>query len=140
MYHKITDSVPVDEYERNSTDFENDLVYFRDHNYQILSMEDLLLLQSGEQEIRLPMASYSLLMMAMNQITARLSLLTKYNMPATFFLVTEWIETSDFMTWSEAWLMSEYLNDRREKACSKWVPIQVPIHSWNKAPNTFAHS
>ena len=31
-------------------------------------------------------------------------------MPATFFLVTEWMETPDFMTWPEVWLMSEYID------------------------------
>ena len=51
MYHKITDSEPSNVYERNSSDFENDLIYLQDHNYQILSMEDLLLLRSGELEL-----------------------------------------------------------------------------------------
>jgi peptidoglycan/xylan/chitin deacetylase (PgdA/CDA1 family) len=32
-------------------------------------------------------------------------------MPATFFLTTEWIETDDFMTWSEVWLMSGLINE-----------------------------
>jgi len=110
MYHKITDSVPADEYQRNSTDFEQDLVYLRDHNYMVLSMEDLPQLQSGEKKL----ASDAVIITFDDGYESNYSevfpLLTNYNMPATFFLVTEWIETADFMTWSEVWLMSQYLN------------------------------
>jgi peptidoglycan/xylan/chitin deacetylase (PgdA/CDA1 family) len=110
MYHKITDNVPGDEYERNSSDFENDLIYFRDHNYQIISMEDLLLLQSGEKVL----TSDGIIITFDDGYESNYSkvfpLLTSYEMPATFFLTTEWMETEDFMTWSEVWLMSEFIN------------------------------
>jgi peptidoglycan/xylan/chitin deacetylase (PgdA/CDA1 family) len=110
MYHKITDSIPVDEYERNSTDFENDLVYFRDHNYTILPMEDLPLLQSGEKKLTSDAIILTFDDGYESNYSSVFPMLTKYNMPATFFLVTEWIETIDYMTWSEVWLISQYLN------------------------------
>jgi peptidoglycan/xylan/chitin deacetylase (PgdA/CDA1 family) len=110
MYHKITDSVPLDEYERNTADFESDLIYLRDHNYRILSMDDLLLLRSGE----LKLTSDAIIITFDDGYESNYSiafpLLTSYSMPATFFLVTEWIETPDFMTWAEAWAMSQYLD------------------------------
>jgi peptidoglycan/xylan/chitin deacetylase (PgdA/CDA1 family) len=111
MYHKITDSVPANEYERNSSDFEDDLIYFRDHNYQVLSMDDLLLLQSGELEL----ISDGIVMTFDDGYESNYSkvfpLLDKYKMPATFFLVTEWIGTPDFMQWSEVWTMSQYVDN-----------------------------
>jgi len=108
MYHKITDSIPGNEYERNSADFENDLVYLRDHKYQILSMEDLLLLQTHELEL----STDGIILTFDDGYESNYSkvypLLTQYRMPATFFLTTEWMETPDYMSWSEVWLMSQY--------------------------------
>ena len=110
MYHKITDSIPENEYERNSADFENDLIYIRDHNYQVLSMDDLILLRSG----RLELISNGIIFTFDDGYESNYSkvypLLTEYKMPATFFLTTEWIGTEDFMSWSEVWHLSEYLN------------------------------
>lgn len=110
MYHKITDSEPSDEYERNSADFENDLIYLLDHNYQLLSMEDLLLLKSGELELVSDGIIITFDDGYESNYSKALPLLSQYKMPATFFLVTEWMETPDFMTWSEVWLMSEYID------------------------------
>jgi len=110
MYHKITDNVPVNEYERNSTDFENDLIYLKEHNYQILSMEDLLLLKSGDLELTSDGIIITFDDGYESNYTIAFPLLTKFKMPATFFLVTEWMGTEDFTTWSEVWLMSQYLN------------------------------
>jgi peptidoglycan/xylan/chitin deacetylase (PgdA/CDA1 family) len=111
MYHKITDSLPGNEYERNIIDFENDLTYFLDHNYQILSMQDLSRLQSGEMELISDGIIITFDDGYESNYNMAFPLLTKYKMPATFFLVTEWIETPDFMKWSEVWLMSQYLDN-----------------------------
>lgn len=108
MYHKITDSVPGNEYERNSVDFENDLVYIRDHNYQILSMGDLLLLQSGGMTLTSDAIIFSFDDGYESNYSTVYPILSRYKMPATFFLTTEWIETPDYMTWSEVWVMSQY--------------------------------
>jgi len=111
MYHKITDSIPLNEYERNSDVFENDLIYLRDHYYQILSMEDLLLLRNGD----LKLTSDGIIITFDDGYESNYSkvfpLLSEYEMPATFFLVTEWMDTPDFMKWSEVWLMSQYTDN-----------------------------
>ena len=110
MYHKITDSVPLNEYERNTTDFENDLIYLRDHNYQILAMEDLLLLKSGD----LKLSSNGIIITFDDGYESNYSkafpILTSYNMAATFFLTTEWMNTGDYITWPQVWQMSEFIS------------------------------
>jgi peptidoglycan/xylan/chitin deacetylase (PgdA/CDA1 family) len=110
MYHKITDSVPVDEYERNIADFENDLIYLQENNYRILSMEDLPQLQSGSLKLNSDGIIITFDDGYESNYTIVYPLLVKYRMAATFFLTTEWMETSDYMTWSEVWLMSQYLD------------------------------
>ena len=115
MYHKITDSVPDNEYERNSTVFENDLIYVRDHNYQLLSLEDLLLLRSGQMELISDGIIFTFDDGYESNYTEVFPLLTEYKMPATFFLTTEWIETEDFMSWPEVELMSGYTDNEGKR-------------------------
>jgi peptidoglycan/xylan/chitin deacetylase (PgdA/CDA1 family) len=111
MYHKITDSVPLVEYERNITDFENDLIYLQEHNYRILSMGDLPLLKTGDLKLTSDGIIITFDDGYESNYTIAYPLLIKYKMPATFFLVTEWMETPDFMPWSEVWLLSQYLDE-----------------------------
>lgn len=111
MYHKITDSIPIDEYERNITDFENDLAYLRSHNYQMLSMDDLLSLKTGGMTLTSDGIVITFDDGYESNYSSVYPLLTQNRMPATFFLVTEWIGTPDFMTWPEVWLMSQYADE-----------------------------
>lgn len=115
MYHKITDSVPLDEYERNTAEFENDLIYLRNKNYQILSMDDLPRIRSGELELISDGVIITFDDGYESNYTKAFPLLTEYEIPATFFLTTEWMETDDFMTWSEVWQMSEFINNNGKK-------------------------
>lgn len=111
MYHEIVDNVPENEYERNLNTFENDLIYLRDNNYQILSIEDLLLIETGELELISDGIIITFDDGFNSDYRKAFPLLSQYDMPATFFIVPEWIDTSDYMTWGEVWLISEYLNN-----------------------------
>ena len=111
MYHRLTDSVPADEYDRNTSDFGNDLAYLKDNNYQVISMNDLPAIKAGT----LKLASDAVIITFDDGYESNYSeaypLLTGFNMPATFFLVAEWIGTGGFMTWSEVWTMSQTEDD-----------------------------
>jgi peptidoglycan/xylan/chitin deacetylase (PgdA/CDA1 family) len=110
MYHKITDSIPADDYQRNSVDFENDLIYFRDHKYQVMPMNDLIALSKGEMKLESDAIILTFDDGYESNYSKAYPLLTSYNMPATFFLTTEWMGTPDYITWSEVWLMSQFRN------------------------------
>jgi peptidoglycan/xylan/chitin deacetylase (PgdA/CDA1 family) len=114
-YHRITDSIPSDEYDRTRTDFENDLIYIRDHNFMLLSMDDLLLYKDGDLKL-----NYDGIIITFDDgyesnYSIAYPLLTTYKMPATFFLTTEWIDTPGFTLWSEVWLMSQYTDPDDKK-------------------------
>jgi peptidoglycan/xylan/chitin deacetylase (PgdA/CDA1 family) len=108
MYHEITGTIPEDEYERNITDFENDLKYFRDQNYQVLSMNDLPLVKSGMIELISDGIVITFDDGYDDSYDMAVPLLDQYRMPAVFFIVTEWMETPGFMTWPEVWQISEF--------------------------------
>ncbi len=111
MYHKLTDSIPSDEYQRNTTDFENDLRYLVSKDYQILSMEDLTLLGSGEKKLTSDGIVITFDDGYESNYTLAAPALTRYNMRATFFLTTEWMGTADYLTWSQVWLLSRMQDD-----------------------------
>jgi peptidoglycan/xylan/chitin deacetylase (PgdA/CDA1 family) len=115
MYHRITDNEPGNEYERSLVDFENDLIYIRYNNYQVLSLEDLLHIQSGE----LKLISDGIIITFDDGFNSDYSkavpLLSQYNMPGTFFIVPEWIDSLNYLTWSEVWGISEYLDKNGKK-------------------------
>lgn len=106
MYHDLVEGVGTDEYERNIIDFENDLIYIRD-NYQILSMDDLLLLKSGDLELTRDGVIVTFDDGYRSTYDLGFPLLKEYNVPATVFVVAEWMDTRPYLTWNEVWLMSE---------------------------------
>jgi peptidoglycan/xylan/chitin deacetylase (PgdA/CDA1 family) len=123
MYHKITGSIPEDEYERNITDFENDLKYFRDQNYQLLSMNDLPLVKAGIIELISDGLVITFDDGYDDTFTMAMPLLDQYRMPAVFFIVTEWMGTPGFMTWPEVWQISEFIDTSGKR------PFKIGSHS-----------
>lgn len=119
MYHNIVTGFPTNEYDRKKSDFEDDLKYLQSKNYQIISMEDLLKLKSGQMQLN----SDAVIITFDDGYAACYSkavpLLKKYNMPATFFIVPEWVGTSNYMSaWSKVWEMHDYTNGQGKQLFS----------------------
>ena len=123
MYHEITGNIPEDEYERNITDFENDLKYFRDQNYQVLSMNDLPLVKAGIIELVSDGIVITFDDGYDDSYEMAVPLLDQYRMPAVFFIVTEWMGTPGFMTWPEVWQISEFIDTSGKH------PFKIGSHS-----------
>lgn len=117
MYHDLVTGDPQNEYERNITDFENDLIYLRD-NYEILSIEDLPLLESGDLTLERDAVIITFDDGYSSVYSLGFPLLSAYDMPATFFLVAEWLDTPHYLTSGEMWNMSEYVNSGQKKLFS----------------------
>jgi peptidoglycan/xylan/chitin deacetylase (PgdA/CDA1 family) len=115
MYHEIVSYEPDNEYQRHVNDFENDLIYLQNEGYQILSIEDLLLINQGQLDLEANGVIITFDDGYNSDYSKAFPLLSQYNMPATFFIVTDWIGTENYMTWSEVWLMSEYRNNANKR-------------------------
>ena len=111
LYHDIVDTIPKNEYERNLDDFENDLKYIRINNYQVLSLEDLLLLEKGDLELITDGIIITFDDGFNSNYSMAFPLLSQYEMPGTFFIVPEWIGDTNYMTWPQVWHVSQYIND-----------------------------
>lgn len=117
MYHDLVAGKADDIYERNITDFENDLIYIKD-NYQILSMDDLPLLKSGALVLNKDGIIITFDDGYRSTYDLGFPLLKQYNLPATVFVVAEWMDTRPYLDWSEVWLMSEYVNSGNKNLIS----------------------
>lgn len=117
MYHDLVDGDPGNIYERKMSDFENDLAWLQD-NFQILSMNDLILIQSGQKELNSNGAVITFDDGYSSWYSKAFPLMSSLNIPATFFLVAEWVETTGYLTWPEVWLMSQYTNGEGENIFS----------------------
>jgi peptidoglycan/xylan/chitin deacetylase (PgdA/CDA1 family) len=111
LYHDIVDTIPKNEYERNLDDFKNDLLYIRKNNYQVLSLEDLLLIETGESELTSDGIIITFDDGFYSNYSMAFPLLSQYEMPGTFFIVPEWIGDTNYMTWPQVWDVSQYIND-----------------------------
>jgi peptidoglycan/xylan/chitin deacetylase (PgdA/CDA1 family) len=107
MYHKITEGLSTNEYERSAADFENDLKYLAGNNFEVIPMEDLPLLASGEKKLNSNAAIITFDDGYESNYTLAAPLLTKYSMPATFFLITEMMDSTEYIKWSQVWVMSQ---------------------------------
>jgi len=115
MYHKIVSGEPENEYERNVIEFENDLKYLRNNNYQILSAEDLIRIDAGEPVLLSDGIVITFDDGFNSDYSTAYPLLSQYKIPAVFFIVAEWIGTAGYMTWDEVWLISQYHDNDGKK-------------------------
>jgi peptidoglycan/xylan/chitin deacetylase (PgdA/CDA1 family) len=118
MYHNIT-NLPrskAGDYDRTIEDFENDLKYLKNNHYTVIGLDDLLKIQKGklkvDKEARLAVITFD--DGYQTAYTRAYPLLKKYDMKATFFIITSFVGTSGRLTWKQISQMSEYQNHDRE--------------------------
>ena len=117
MYHDLVDGEPEDIYERKVADFENDLNYLKD-NFQILSMEDMLLIRSGAKELIGDGVVITFDDGYSSVHSKAFPLMSSRDMPATFFLVAEWVDAANYITWPQVSIMSGYKNSAGKRLFS----------------------
>ena len=108
MYHRISEGVAENLYERSAADFEADLVYLRDNNIRVIDFAELEDIVSG---LTVPDTHSAIITLDDGDhswYTRALPLLIKYRVKATFFLWTSRIDMNSFLSWDEVEIMSNY--------------------------------
>ncbi len=118
MYHNIVTGIPTSEYDRKKSDFENDLKFLKSKNYQFISFEDLLKIKAGQMQLTSNAIILSFDDGYASWYTKAFPLLKKHNLPATFFIVPEWIGTPNYMKWPEVWNIRSYKNTQNQSLFS----------------------
>jgi peptidoglycan/xylan/chitin deacetylase (PgdA/CDA1 family) len=109
LYHRITEEVPSNLYERNITDFESDIKYLINNNIKIISFDDLSIIKESGTMPDGHSAIISFDDGDRSGYDLVLPVLRKYQMKATFFLWIEKIDQDTYFTSSEVKLMSNYM-------------------------------
>lgn len=118
LYHNLTTSTNPGEYERNITDFENDLKYLRDNNIKVISLEDILKIQNGQLSFP-PEQRLAVIMFDdgyVSMYTRAFPLLKQYGMKATFAIITSFVGLPTSipdgepgrLTWTQIKTMARY--------------------------------
>lgn len=116
MYHNITTSVTPGEYDRNIQDFENDLIYLRDHNITVISFDDLRNMQQGR--VSAPEGDLAIITFNdgfLSHYVYAFPLLKTYGMKATFMLATNLVSHPTFISWTQVRLIANYRNGSGKK-------------------------
>lgn len=129
MYHNITTSPTPGEYDRNVLDFENDLIYLRDNNITVISLDDLRNMQQG----RIPAPEGNLAIITFNDgfvshYLYAFPLLKKYGMKATFMLATNLVSHPTFISWTQARIIANYRDGSGKKLFT--IGSQTVTHSY----------
>lgn len=117
MYHNISSDIAPGDYDRDINDFENDLIYLKNNNIKIISLEDILKIQSGKlvppEGQRMAAITFDDGFISM--YTKAFPILKKYEAPATFFIISSFVGSQGFLTWNQIKTMSDYTTGKGKK-------------------------
>lgn len=118
MYHEVVLDTSGDEYDRSLADFKKDLEFIKSKNYDLISFDDLTKLKNGEKTLK----SNAIIISFDDGYSSDYELaypeLQQQNMPATFFIVTEWVGRHHRLKWSDVWVMDQFRNHEGQKLFS----------------------
>ncbi len=87
--------------------FETHLKYFKDNGYQTVLIDDLLAYFDTGKPLPLKAIAITFDDGRWGQYKWAFPLLKQYGMTATFFIITDWVGKSDFLTWPQIKEMSD---------------------------------
>ena len=111
LYHKISEGEADNLYERNRTNFENDLNYLIDNNISVIDFNDL---QTIKQSGKMPAGHSAIITFDdgdKSWYDIAVPLLKRYGMKATFFLWVEKMGSNSFLSWQDVQYISNITYD-----------------------------
>jgi peptidoglycan/xylan/chitin deacetylase (PgdA/CDA1 family) len=118
MYHKLVSGTAENIYERSAQDFQNDLNFISNSGYEVLSFDDLLSIKAGTRKLTSNAVIISFDDGHLSDYSIAYQELKKMEMPATFFLVSDWVGDSDRVSISNVVEMDSYRTAKGNKLFS----------------------
>ena len=101
MYHNVDNNAKKSCLSVTPETFEKQMLFLKEHNYQVISLDKYVdLLKSGKK----PKKKSVVLTFddgMENNYTTVYPILLRYGMPATFFVVTDWVGNHEVMNWQQ---------------------------------------
>lgn len=114
MYHNIVFGRTGGEYNRDLYNFEHDLVFLRNRT-QIIGLDELPYIQSGQKKLDTDASIITFDDGDLSIYAIAYPLLKKYNIKATFFIITDYVGTTGYVSWAQLKEMADYRNEKGEK-------------------------
>lgn len=114
MYHNIVFGRTGGEYNRDIYNFEHDLVFLRNRT-QIIGLDQLPDIQSGNKKLDTDASIITFDDGDLSIYAIAFPLLKKYDIKATFFVITDYVGTTGYVSWYQLKEMSDYRNAKGEK-------------------------
>ncbi len=114
QYHNIVYGRTGGEYNRDLYNFEHDLVFLRNRT-RIIGIEDLPAIKSGALKLTTDVSIITFDDGDLSIYAIVFPLLKKYDIKATFFIISDFVGTVGYVNWSQLKEMSEYRNASGEK-------------------------
>jgi peptidoglycan/xylan/chitin deacetylase (PgdA/CDA1 family) len=117
QYHNVVFGRTGGEYNRDLYNFEHDLVFLRNRT-QIIGIDDLPYLKSGEKKLTTDASILTFDDGDLSIYGVVFPLLKKYDIKATFFIITDFVGTVGYVNWEQLKEMSDYRNAGGEQLFS----------------------
>ncbi len=114
QYHNIVYGRTGGEYNRDLYNFEHDLVFLRNRT-RIIGINDLVKIKSGAMKLVTDASIITFDDGDLSIYAIVFPLFKKYNIKATFFIISDFVGTVGYVNWSQLKEMSEYRDARGEK-------------------------
>lgn len=114
MYHNIVFGRTGGEYNRDLYNFEHDLVFLRNRT-QIIGLDQLTDIQSGKKKLDTDASIITFDDGDLSIYAVVFPLLKQYDIKATFFVITDYVGTTGYVSWYQLKEMSDYRNANGEK-------------------------
>jgi peptidoglycan/xylan/chitin deacetylase (PgdA/CDA1 family) len=117
MYHNLVFGRTGGEYNRDIYNFEHDLVFLRNRT-KIVGLGDLADIQSGTMRIETDISAITFDDGDLSIYAIAFPILKRFDIKATFFVITDYVGTTGYVSWAQLKEMAEYRNERGERLFS----------------------
>jgi len=101
MYHYIDDKEDMSKLSLCPEGFSRQMKFLREHKYNVVSLEELVGMIKNKKKIPPKTVAVTFDDGMRNNFLCAYPVLKQYNIPATFFVPTNFVGTADYMTWDE---------------------------------------
>ena len=110
LYHGLTDRCPEDFYQKRTDRFYRDMEYIRDH-FDVISLPELQDIIEKQTPLKRNTVVITFDDGLRSDYLIAAPVLKEFGFPATFFIVTDWREDKDYMTWAQVKELSQVKKD-----------------------------
>jgi peptidoglycan/xylan/chitin deacetylase (PgdA/CDA1 family) len=114
MYHNIVFGRTGGEYNRDLYNFEHDLVFLRNRT-EIIGLDELVDIKAGKKKLETDASIITFDDGDLSIYALVFPLLKKYDIKATFFIITDFVGTVGYVSWDQLKEIDAYRNARGEK-------------------------